>query len=147
MLTNGIQHVAVLTSDTDRLHEFYTSVFEATVSADFRPAPGMRLSFVHIGPNTEFNVFEVDGNAVEHTPMFGRGPIDHMGLNAVSMEAFDEIRGRLMARGASEGHVTDFGPVLSLFFRDPDGLEAEVIIPNPEPGPPNPGRPAKRYHG
>jgi catechol 2,3-dioxygenase-like lactoylglutathione lyase family enzyme len=147
MLLNGIQHVAVMTSDTDRLHEFYTSVFEATVSADIRPGPGMRLSFVHIGPHTEFNVFEVDGNAVEHTPMFGRGPIDHMGLNAASLEAFDELRDRLVARGASDGTVTDFGPVLSLFFRDPDGLEAEVVVANPEPGKPNPGRPAKRYHG
>ena len=41
-----------------------------------------------------------------------------------------------MARGATDGFVTDFGPILSLFFRDPDGLECEVCVENPdaEPG-------------
>ena len=36
--------------------------------------------------------------------------------------------------------MTDFGPVLSVFFRDPDGLECEVCVTNPdaEPGVVNP---------
>ena len=49
---------------------------------------------------------------------------------------------------ASDGFVTDFGPILSLFFRDPDGLEGEVCVPNPDakPGVSNPpGTPAARY--
>ena len=44
--------------------------------------------------------------------------------------------------------MTDFGPVLSLFFTDPDGLEGEVVIANPDarPGAHNPpGTPATRY--
>ena len=28
---------------------------------------------------------------------------------------------------ATDGTVTDFGSALSVFFRDPDGLEAEVV--------------------
>ena len=55
---------------------------------------------------------------------------------------------RLIARGASDHLVTDFGPVLSIFFRDPDGLEGEVCIQNPDavPGVHNPpGTPAARY--
>ena len=36
----------------------------------------------------------------DHTPMFGRGPIDHIGLQAESQEAFDEIRRRLIERGS-----------------------------------------------
>lgn len=46
------------------------------------------------------------------------------------------------------GPVTDFGPVLSLFFTDPDGLEGEVCVANPDatPGALNPpGTPAARY--
>jgi len=53
-----------------------------------------------------------------------------------------------MARGASDSFVTDFGPVLSIFFRDPDGLEGEVCVENPdvEPGVTHPpGTPARRY--
>ena len=100
MLLDGINHVAVLTNDTDRLHAFYREVFDATVSHDMSPEPGFRLSFIDVGPHTELNVFQVDGNVeAEHqVPMFGRGRLDHMGLHAASLDAFDTIRERLMAR-------------------------------------------------
>ena len=152
MLLDGVNHVAILTSDSDRLHAFYTEVFDATVSRDTQEAEGMRLSFVDIGPGRELNVFELAGNdeASRQVPMFGRGRIDHLGLQAASLDAFEEIRRRLMARGASDGFVTDFGPVLSIFFRDPDGLEGEVLVTNPdaEPGVYHPpGTPAARYAG
>jgi len=95
-----------------------------------------------LGEAAELNVFEVVGNqeAERQTPMFGRGRIDHLGLQAASLEAFDEIRNRLMARGAADDFVTDFGPILSVFFRDPDGLEGEVCVANPDavPGAQNP---------
>ncbi len=51
------------------------------------------------------------------------------------METFSEIRRRLIDREATDGFVTDFGPVLSLFFTDPDGLEGEVCVPNPDAKP------------
>jgi len=80
--------------------------------------------------------------------MFGRGRLDHFALQAASVDAFDTIRERLIARGAADSFVTDFGPVLSVFFRDPDGLEGEVCVTNPDavPGVTNPpGTPASRY--
>ncbi len=57
-----------------------------------------------------------------------------MGNAGISLEGFDEIRARLMAGGATDGTVTDFGRKLSLFFRDPDRMECEVLVTNPEPG-------------
>ena len=152
VLLDGFNHVAILTGDTDRLVAFYQEVFGATVDGDLRPGDGMRLTMVKVGPNSEFNVFELDGNdeATKQTPMFGRGRIDHLALQAASLEAFEEIRSRLMARGASDGFVTDFGPIFSLFFTDPDGLEAEVCVANPDAGPGllnPPGTPAARYSG
>src|SRR5262249_20317625 len=121
MLLDGINHVAVLTGDTDRLHTFYREVFDATVSHDMSEGPGVRLSFIDVGPHTELNVFQIDGNAepAHQTPMFGRGRLDHIGLHAASLHAFDTIRERLMARGATDGFVTDFGPILSVFFVHP----------------------------
>ena len=150
VLLDGFNHVAILTGDTDRLVAFYQEVFGATVDGDLRPGDGMRLTMVKVGPDSEFNVFELDGNdeAARQTPMFGRGRIDHLALQAGSLDAFDEIRSRLVARGASDGFVTDFGPILSLFFTDPDGLEAEVCVANPDavPGVTNPpGTRADRY--
>lgn len=150
MLLDGLNHVAVLTSDTDRLHAFYRDVFGATVSYDTTDFDGMRFSLVDVGSFSALNVFEVVGNheARCQTPAFGRGRLDHLGLQAASLKAFDEIRHRLVARACTDGYVTDFGPVLSLFFRDPDGLEAEVCVANPdaEPGVYNPpGTPARGY--
>ena len=151
MLLDGFNHVAVLTSDTDRLTAFYGEVFGATIDGEMREDEGFRLTIVKIGPTSELNVFEIAGNdeASRQVPMFGRGRLDHLALHAASLEAFDTIRDRLIARGASDGFVTDFGQILSLFYRDPDGLESEVCVGNPDarPGVLNPpGTPSPRYH-
>nr|WP_307875118.1 VOC family protein [Frankia nepalensis] len=145
-----MDHVAVLTRDTERLHAFYREVFDATVRYEVPGPGGGRISFLQVGPTTGLNIYEIPGNteAGRQTPMFGRGRLDHLGLRAASPQAFGVIRERLVARGASDGFVTDFGPTLSLFFRDPDGLEAEVCVPNPagRPGVHNPpGTPASGY--
>lgn len=67
------------------------------------------------------------GYATGRTPMWGRGRIDHFGLQAASPEAFATIRQRLIDKGASDGTVNDFGAVHSIFPR-PDGLEGEALI-------------------
>jgi len=150
MLLNGVNHVAILTNDTERLTAFYREVFDAEVDGQVTESDDVALTLIRIGEAAELNVFEIKGNAEaeRQTPMFGRGRIDHMGLQAASLEAFEEIRRRLIDRGAADEFVTDFGSILSLFFRDPDGLEGEVCVPNPDaaPGVVNPpGTPAKRY--
>jgi catechol 2,3-dioxygenase-like lactoylglutathione lyase family enzyme len=150
MLLDGINHVAVLTSDTDRLTAFYSGVFGCEFET-IEENPRLKLTIIMVGPTEELNVFEVRDNH-EHekqTPMFERGRLDHLALQASSLEAFDTLRDRLIEHGASDGFVTDFGPVLSLFFVDPDGLEAEVCVPSPDrvPGVTNPpGTPSRRYH-
>jgi catechol 2,3-dioxygenase-like lactoylglutathione lyase family enzyme len=147
MLLDGINHVAVLTQDTERFVAFYAEVFGAEVIGTADPPFG-RLTFVDIGGRRELNVFEIDGNteATRQVPMFERGRIDHLAFQARSTEAFDEARRRLMARGATDGFVTDFGPVYSVFFRDPDGLECEVVVTSPVQGPGGPpGTPAPGY--
>ena len=150
MLLDGFNHVAVLTSDTDRLIAFYAEVFGST-HMTLEENPFLKLTAIMVGPTQELNVFQVTDNH-EHekqTPMFERGRLDHLALQAASLEAFDTVRDRLMARGSTDGFVTDFGPVLSLFFVDPDGLEAEVITANPDivPGVYNPpGTPSLLYH-
>lgn len=150
MLLSGINHVAVLTGDTDRLVAFYSEVFDAT-STTLQPSGGFRVTAIWLGGSAELNVFEIADNDqhTRQTPMFGRGRLDHMALQATSLKSFDEVRSRLLHRQATDGFVTDFGHMLSLFFRDPDGLECEVCVPNPDarPGTHNPpGTPSRRYH-
>jgi catechol 2,3-dioxygenase-like lactoylglutathione lyase family enzyme len=149
MLLDGFNHVALLTNDTDRLAAFYQEMFGAEVEGRQADGPA-RLTFIRVGPRVELNVFEIDGNteATRQTPMFGRGRIDHLALQAASLDAFEEIRDRLMRCGAADDFVTDFGPILSMFFRDPDGLEGEVCVVNPDAVPGEfhpPGTRAARY--
>ncbi len=137
MLTQRLDHVAVITGDSDKLQRFYIDMFGATVESDGEEFPGgSRMTVINIGPATELNVFEIDGNdqAQHQTPMFGRGRLDHIGLHAANLDDFNEIRARLMAASATDGTVTDFGRKLSLFFRDSDRMECEVLVRNPEPG-------------
>jgi len=64
------------------------------------------------------------------------------GVNHVALLTHDT--GRLVA---FYREVFDADPVLSVFFRDPDGLEGEVCVQNPDavPGLHNPqGAPAAR---
>jgi len=150
MLLDGINHVAVLTGDTNRFTSFYADVFDATHEL-VDEQEGFRLTIVMVGRTAELNVFELAGNteSQRQVPMFGRGRLDHLALQAASLDAFEEIRDRLVARDATDGFVTDFGPIFSLFFRDPDGLEAEVCVANPDAQPGvfhPPGTPAQRYH-
>jgi len=137
MLTRGINHVGTLTNDASRLQTFYKEVFDAEVVRDgseFPNGDGPRLTIIKIGEFAELNVFEIEGNteADRQTPMFGRGRLDHLALQAESFESFIEIRERLMAHGAADDFVTDFGGMLSIFFRDPDGLECEICVENPD---------------
>ena len=99
LLLDGVNHVAVLTHDTERLSRFYTEIFDAPPARAIEQQPGFKLSIIDIGHGRELNVFEIEGNAEvdRQTPMFGRGRLDHVGLQAASMEAFEEIRRRLMA--------------------------------------------------
>lgn len=147
----GFDHVAVLTADLEQFVGFYSDVFGAQVEGRMSE-DGIEMVVLRIAPTAEMNVFQIDGNteAAKQTPIFGRGRLDHFALRATSIEQFDQLRAELMRRGCTDGFVTDFGPVLSVFFRDPEGLELEVCVANPDavPGRVNPpGTPAARYHG
>ena len=135
MLLDGVNHIAWISKDAERLKTFYARVFDADVGPtrahgdkpgendDGDPhRPAHRTEHRHIEGNTE---------PQRQTPMWGRGRIDHFGLQAASPDAFDTIRTRLMNEGASDGTINDFGSAHSVFFRDPDGLEGEVLLTKP----------------
>ena len=132
MLLDGINHIAWISKDAARLGRFYAEVFDADVGPT--RAHGQdgneTMTVIRIGPHTELNIFVIEGNteAERQTPMWGRGRIDHFGLQAASPEAFATVRQRLIDHAASDGTINDFGAVRSIFFRDPDGLEGEVVV-------------------
>jgi catechol 2,3-dioxygenase-like lactoylglutathione lyase family enzyme len=142
-LLNGVHHVTLITRDMDRLIAFYQRIFDARVTfdrveentPDWQRYNRLRHAFIEIGPHTVLHPFEVEGlEPPEREPMFGRGRLDHVALNASSEEAFREIRRRLISEGANStegGLVTDMGSMWSFSFSDPDGGWYEVMWVKP----------------
>jgi catechol 2,3-dioxygenase-like lactoylglutathione lyase family enzyme len=128
-LSNGLNHVALLTADLDRFLSFYCEVFDATVLLDVTEG-GMRHAGVDLGGGSALHAFCIDGNAhASGSPdIFGRGHLDHLAINVPDEQALNQAQHRLLARGASDGRINDFGILKSVAFRDPDGFEGEVAL-------------------
>ncbi|CAA9536913.1 MAG: hypothetical protein AVDCRST_MAG79-1465 [uncultured Thermoleophilia bacterium] len=126
-MIKDLHHVAMLTADMDRLIAFYERVFEARVTLDMTEE-GLRHAFIEIGPHTMLHPFQIpDVPLGPAEPIFGRGRLDHLALNAADEDAFWEVRRRIVAEGAGDGTVTDMGTVLNVVFTDPDGSQHEVV--------------------
>jgi catechol 2,3-dioxygenase-like lactoylglutathione lyase family enzyme len=128
MLT-GVNHVALITADLDRFVDFYTDVFDLDV-AFAETTPAFRHAILRAGPTSWIHPAQVidnaDGGALP--TMFDRGHLDHVALGTDSPAAFEELRRRLIEREATDGNVEDLGAFHSLWFRDPDGMHAELTL-------------------
>ncbi len=131
-LTGGPHHLATLTADLDRLIDFYRRVFEARVVGDMREE-GLRHAFIDLGRGFMLHPFQIPAVEVPQgeLAMFQRGRIDHLALRAETADGFWVLRERIYEAGASDGQVTDMGPLLSAGFVDPDGLWGEVCWDRP----------------
>lgn len=130
-LVSGFQHVATVTNDLDRLIEFYNDVIGARGATTIDGSPGApftRHALIELAEGVVLHPFEVPGRDLDRWggEMFDRGRTDHYAIRARDRAAFDELRRRLVARGASDGEITDFGALLSVGFDDPDGMRLEV---------------------
>jgi catechol 2,3-dioxygenase-like lactoylglutathione lyase family enzyme len=126
----GLNHVAVVTADLDRFVAFYTRVFG--MEEVFRETmPGLRHAILRIADGSSWlHPAEIPDNehAAALPKMFCRGHLDHIALTARSSESFEELRGRLLESGASDGAVEDLGAFRSLWFQDPDGMRGELTL-------------------
>lgn len=129
ILLSGLHHVAIVSQDVDRLIEFYVSVFEASVMFDIAETQARHV-LLDIGSDAALHVFEMPASlhGVGKSQIFDRGHLDHLALNVADEATFQILRRRLVERGACDGTVTDFGPVRTCFFRDPDGMDCEIAI-------------------
>lgn len=128
----GFHHVALLTADIDRFIEFYGSVLGATVRFDVSEARARHV-LLDVGRDAALHVFEFkeSPHGQGDPEIFNRGHLDHLALNVADDQTFQALRRRLVESGASDGTVTDFGPVKTCFFRDPDGMDCEIAIWSP----------------
>ncbi|MGD9701425.1 MAG: VOC family protein [Acidimicrobiia bacterium] len=131
-ISSGFNHVATLTPDLDRLVAFYVDVFEATVTFEMAAKPDHpRMIIVDLGGGAALNIFEVPPADIigDRRQQGARGAIDHFGIAVDSLPTLEQVRDRLLTAGVDIGEVQRLGDHWSLFFRDPDGMELEVLCP------------------
>jgi len=132
-ISTGFNHVATLTTDMDLTVGFYEAVFEGVVTFEVARTddhPWMKI--VDIGGGAALNIFEVDPSEIigERRRQGGRGAIDHFAVAVDSRATLEDVAVRLRSAGALEvGEIQELGHELSLFFRDPDGMDLEVCCP------------------
>lgn len=124
----GISHVAVVTADLDRFRTFYEDVIGLRTTVVFGPAHAREA--VLVAGSVMIQAFEIAGyDPAAHgwsSAMFERGRLDHLGFAVPDVAALTTIRDRLLAAEASSGDIRQLGPMLSLRFADPDGLQGEI---------------------
>ena len=126
-VVTGINHVGLVTADLDRLAAFYVAVFDAEV-LDVPAPPGTRAVVVQLADRAGLAVMELPTSAHVRgsSRMLDRGHLDHLAVDVPDGRSLEAVRRRLVAQGASDGAVSDYGPMLSIYFTDPDGMAAEA---------------------
>ena len=132
-ITIGLNHVATLTASMDTTVRFYERAFGAVVTFELAKRddhPWMKI--LDLGGGAALNVFEVPAEEIigQRRTQGARGAIDHFALAVGSRATLEAVRERLLQSDAQEvGTIQQLGGDLSLFFRDPDGMELEVCCP------------------
>jgi len=132
-ISAGFNHVATLTTDMNRTVRFYEEALGAEVRGEVLARddhPWMKV--VDVGGGAALNIFEVPADEIigERRRQGHRGAVDHFALAVDSRTTLKAVKARLSTAGAQEvGEVQQLGDTLSVFFRDPDGMELEVCCP------------------
>lgn len=132
VITTGFNHVATLTTDLVRFAAFYEQVFGAEVTLRMDATPDHpRMFIIDLGAGAALNVFEVPAEEIigEQRRQGARGAIDHFGIAVDSLATLERVKERLVTAGADIGEIQQLGHDWSLFFRDVDGMELEVVAP------------------
>ena len=127
----GINHLALVTTDMDATVRFYHGTLGARVVGTVATTT-FRHYFFEFGPHCTVAFFEYAGTTIEPFAKPAGVPdpravqFDHLALNLPDEEALNELQRRLKAADCEVTDVIDHGGVRSVYFSDPNGIALEA---------------------
>ena len=122
----GVHHIALICSDVDLTIRFYQDVlgFPLVELMENRDYKGSTHFFHDLGHGNLLAFFDFPGLDLQPA-IEGIGGVQHIAIS-VSTEQFEVLKARLEQHGVSylgpDRGITD-----SLYFRDPNGIQLELI--------------------
>ena len=128
--TGGVDHLALICSDSETTIRFYTEVLKMRLKriVQNRDEPTSTHIFLDMGGGNQLAFFEFPELSPDHT-VRGVGSMHHVALKAAP-EHYRAILAALKERDIPYSvHGSEEGG--SVYLRDPDGIMVEVKTPNP----------------
>jgi glyoxylase I family protein len=122
----GVHHLALICADPERTIRFYQDVlgFPLVELFENRDYEGSSHFFFDIGAGNMLAFFDFPGLGLEPVPE-GLGGVQHVAIS-VTPETFERMKGVL--DGVGVDYIgPDRGIKESVYFKDPDGVQIELI--------------------
>jgi glyoxylase I family protein len=122
----GVHHMALICSDVEQTIQFYQDVlgFPLIELMENRDYPGSSHLFFDIGNDNLLAFFDFPGLGLQPA-IEAIGGVQHIAIS-VYPEAFEQVKANLDAKGVAY-LGPDRGIVNSIYVRDPDGIQIELI--------------------
>jgi catechol 2,3-dioxygenase-like lactoylglutathione lyase family enzyme len=128
MGVHRLNHAVLFVADVARSVAFYTEVMGFRV-VDMTPEGFRGAAFLQAPGSTndhDLGLFEIGSHAGPSTAGRSTVGLYHLAWEVDTLDTLEELSGKLAEAGALVGS-SDHGTTKSLYAKDPDGLEFEVV--------------------
>jgi catechol-2,3-dioxygenase len=128
-----LNHAVLYVRDARRSAAFYEEAFEFEVLAEYGDGAAVFMRAAGTENHHDLGLFSLGAQAPPPQP--GRVGLYHLAWQVDTIQDLAEMRTRLVQMGALVGE-SDHGVSKSLYAKDPDGIEFEVLwqVPRPQWG-------------
>src|SRR5947207_9243866 len=122
----GIHHAALICSNPEATIQFYQGLlgFPLVELVENRDYPGSSHFFFDLGNQTLLGFFDFPGLGLK-PGVESIGSVQHIAIS-VPRDRWEQLRARLDEQGVTY-HGPDVGIVESMYFKDPDGIQIELL--------------------
>lgn len=126
MAINRLNHAVLYVRDARRTAAFYTDVLGFRVQHEMNDGAAIFISAPGSDNDHDLGLFTIGAQAGQSQAGRSTVGLYHLAWQVDTLDELDRLRGLLVDNGALVG-ASDHGVSKSLYARDPDGIEFEVM--------------------